>query len=66
MESEKLQTIQHQNNHIILFNDTIGYENVVRLLIENGANINIVDVKNITALMEAAREGIHKSGLKSL
>lgn len=47
------------------FNNT-GHEGIVRLLIGNGADVNLVDQYNSTALIVALQEGIHWTVVKSL
>lgn len=42
-----------------LFIDT-GWENVTKLLVENGVDLNFVNNKNNTALILAVSEGIHQ------
>lgn len=37
-----------------------GHENIARLLVENGADINVVNASNDTALLSAISEGTHK------
>lgn len=38
-----------------------GQEGVARLLIENGADINIANIYNNTPMLSAIREGIYKN-----
>lgn len=52
-----LQPNNETNND--LFIDT-GWENVTKLLVENGADLNFVNNKNNTALILAVSEGIHQ------
>lgn len=42
-----------------VINDT-GYEHIVQLLVEKGANANVKSNDNDTALIDAVREGKHK------
>lgn len=46
-----------------LFNDVhiTGHENIVRLLIENGADINAVNADNDSVFILAITEGIHRN-----
>lgn len=44
--------------------DYTGQENVVRLLVDNGADVNIIDAQNNTALIWAISEGIHSKYCK--
>lgn len=54
---DQLTIFTHMNNHHLFIGASIGLDEIVRMLIEKGANVNAVNNLNNTALELAAING---------
>lgn len=52
-----LVRVSHKSDTVFFIHSLIGFENMVRMLIDKGADVNTIDDKNNSALLYAAKNG---------